>query len=162
MTIESFIPKNKYLICIDINGCKDKKSNLKPFKNMKKQLSTMQEKADIAIVSNDDFNKSYEECKSLGITDFISVICNDSKIKVNGLTKRYPKDNVIIVGSNNIDLEIAKANNLYFYPIINGEEGNSWKKINSYLNLFFTKQMDYCQLRLIDEFEQKLKLKGSY
>lgn len=162
MTLESFTPKNKYLICIDINGCKEKRSNLKLFKNVKKQLSTMQKKADIAIVSNNDFNKSYEELKSLGIADYISVICNDANMKVNRLTKRYPKDNVIIVGACNNDLEIASLNNLYFYPIIHGQEENSWKKINSYLNLFYTKQMDYCQVKLIDEFEQQLKLKGSF
>mgnify|MGYP001038697275 CR=1 FL=1 len=56
-----------------------------------------------------------------------------------------------------MDLDAAKSNRIYFYPILAGSEDKSWKKINSYLDLFYTSQLDYCQEKIIDSFKDNLR-----
>ena len=61
-----------------------------------------------------------------------------------------------MVGDSPGDLNAARKNGVYFYPILVNKETESWKKINSYLDLFYSNQLDYCQQKLIEQFENNL------
>lgn len=131
------------------------------FKNVKEQIAKMSENADIAVVSSANYDAVFNEWNRLGLMDYVSVFCTQNegtKEKcLEKLSKRYSQGNVIMVGDGPGDLDAAKTNRIYFYPILAGSEDKSWKKINSYLDLFYTFQLDYCQEKLIDSFKANLR-----
>lgn len=136
-------------------------SSINLFKNVKDQIKRMTDNSDIAVVSSANYDAVYNEWKRLGLMDYVSVFCTQNegtKEKcLERLSKRYPQGNVIMVGDGPGDLDAAKSNRIYFYPILAGSEDKSWKKINSYLDLFYTSQLDYCQEKIIDSFKDNLR-----
>lgn len=131
------------------------------FKYAKEQIEKMYNNADIAVVSSANYDAVYNEWNRFGLMDYVSVFCTQNegtKEKcLERLSKRYPQGNIIMVGDGPGDLEAAKSNRVYFYPILAGIEVKSWKKINSYLDLFYTHQLEYCQEKLIEAFKDNLK-----
>ncbi len=130
------------------------------FPYVKGQLNKIALKADVAVVSSANYEAITEEWNRLGLSNFVAVCCtqNDGSKEecLEKLAKNYKTSNVIMIGDSPGDLEAARKNGIYFYPILVNKEDDSWKRINSYLDLFFSNQLDYCQQRLIDQFESNL------
>lgn len=134
--------------------------NVIEFPYVKEQLKKISLKADIAVVSSANYEAVTEEWNRLGLSEFVEVCCtqNDGSKEdcISKLSKGYELFNVIMVGDSPGDLNAARKNGVYFYPILVNKETESWKKINSYLDLFYSNQLDYCQQKLIEQFENNL------
>lgn len=132
-------------------------SNVIEFPYVREQLRKMAQKADIAVVSSANYEAINTEWNRLGLSDYVDVCCTQedgSKAKcIEKLIKGYKLSNVIMVGDSLGDLGASRKNGIYFYPIEVNKEKESWKKIDSYLDLFYNNQMDHCQHRLIQQFE---------
>ena len=137
------------------------KENVRLFKYVKERIEEMYLKADICVVSSANEEAVLNEWNRLGLSQYISVFCtqnNGTKEKcLEILSKHYYKENVLMIGDGPGDLEAAKNNHIYFYPILANYENKSWKDLNSYLDLFFTNEFKYCHYKLIDKFEENLK-----
>lgn len=104
-----------------------------PFPLAKEALQLSSSFADIAMVSSANRQSVIDEWNSNGLIDYVDVILtqNDgSKADCIGklINKGYEKERVIMCGDAVNDLNAAKANLIFFYPIIAGEESKSWQE----------------------------------
>jgi phosphoglycolate phosphatase-like HAD superfamily hydrolase len=104
-----------------------------PFPLAKEALQLSSSFADIAMVSSANRQSVIDEWASNGLIDYVDVILtqNDgSKADCIGklINKGYEKERVIMCGDAVNDLNAAKANLIFFYPIIAGEESKSWQE----------------------------------
>ena len=133
----------------------------KAFDGVLETLSTIYEKADIAIVSSANITAIEEEWIASGLLKYVSVILsqNDgskSECIKKLLTHGYLPENVLMLGDALGDLEAATNNNVSFYPIIPGKENESFSnlKIKSFDD-FINKKLDDSH---IQNFKNKLGL----
>lgn len=136
-------------------NCKD----IQPFKYVKDALGKGIEFATIGVISSATREGLETDWKGGGIAQFASVILG----KENGSKKeqlkgyadgKYSKHRILMIGDAIGDLEAAKSIDALFYPIIAGDEVNSWKKLfEESLDVFYSEkyQGDY-EKSLIDEF----------
>lgn len=105
-----------------------------PFEGVETGLAALSKEADIAIVSSANAEAVAEEWKRHGLSQHVKLLLGQdagSKAKCISdlLSYNYPQKQVIMVGDAPGDLDAARKNNIYFYPIIVGREGWSWKRL---------------------------------
>lgn len=137
----------------------------RPFENVKEGLASAHEYADIAIVSSANTNAVAHEWSKHGLSQFVEVLCGQeagsksyciSALKESG---KYPIEKVLMIGDAPGDLQAAKDNGVFFYPIIPGKESESWirfkeEALESFLS---EKYKGEYQEMLINEYEDSLK-----
>ena len=64
----------------------------------------------------------------------------------------YDKKNVLMVGDAPGDMEAAKANGVFFFPILVGKEKESWKELGEAFKRFMASEFD-------EEFGKELENK---
>jgi phosphoglycolate phosphatase-like HAD superfamily hydrolase len=133
-----------------------------PFPGVREALEVIGERADIVIVSQTPIEALEREWQEHGIYEYPALICGQemgTKSQHIATTSRhYPKDHVLMVGDAPGDLKAAKDNGVLFYPVIPGEEEESWERFNEEaLARFFsgTYAGDY-ERGLIAQFEAAL------
>lgn len=106
-----------------------------PFEHVADGLATVQELADIAIVSSANGAAVDEEWTKHGLDAHVNVLCGQeagSKAHCIGVLRsagNYPEDRVLMIGDAPGDLAAAESNGVLFYPIIPGDEAASWKRL---------------------------------
>ena len=103
----------------------------KPFDGVKESLSYAHEFADVAIVSSANLQAVLEEWELYGLLEHVDVIMAQdvgSKAFCIGemLKKGYKKENVFMTGDAPGDLDAAKKNGVFYFPILVRREKESW------------------------------------
>ena len=126
-------------------------------------LERFQSQADIVVVSSTPHDAIVREWKEHDIEKYTSAIAGqemgNKRTQLQVTTKnRYSKDHVLMIGDAPGDLKSAHAVGARFYPIIPGQEYESWKKLDSeivelFLNGKYTTRLE---TQLIEEFNTNL------
>ena len=103
-----------------------------PFDGVKAALAAAYAAADVAVVSSANREAVESEWARCGLADTVSTVCCQelgSKTRCISalLEKGYRPDNVLMVGDAPGDLEAARQNGVFFYPILTRREAESWK-----------------------------------
>lgn len=102
-----------------------------PFEGVKEALAFAHEKADVAIVSSANLGAVLEEWERFGLlehTDIVLAQDAGSKAYCIGelLKAGYDKEHVLMCGDAPGDLDAAKQNGVFYYPILVRHERESW------------------------------------
>lgn len=135
----------------------------KPFPNVKCVMDEMSKKADLAAVSSANGEAVEAEWKKHHLKDACKVLLTQeagSKAYCIGeLVKMgYEAKHVLMVGDAPGDRDAAVKNGVWYYPILVGKEGESWKHL---LDEAFPKLLngtfdETYQRALVEEFEKNL------
>ncbi len=107
-----------------------------PLPGVKEAFAQIAEFADIVIVSATPHEALIREWGSQGLLEHISVVAGQelgSKKECirKAMKDKYAPEKVLMVGDAPGDHQAAKANGVLFYPIIPGQEVESWKLLRS-------------------------------
>lgn len=102
-----------------------------PFEGVKEALAFAHGKADVAIVSSANLGAVLEEWERFGLlehTDIVLAQDAGSKAYCIGelLKAGYDKEHVLMCGDAPGDLDAAKQNGVFYYPILVRHEKESW------------------------------------
>ncbi|MCI8483413.1 MAG: HAD family hydrolase [Lachnospiraceae bacterium] len=105
----------------------------KPFPGVKEALKKVYQKADIVIVSSANRDAVLEEWKKHDLLEYTDlVLTQDSGSKAFCLSHLaecgYPSGHVLMCGDAAGDLEASEEAGVFFYPILVGQEAESWKE----------------------------------
>lgn len=108
----------------------------KPFEGVLEGLKYAHSVADIAIVSSANLQAVEEEWALYGLLDQVDILLaqnvgSKAFCIAELLKKGYDKDRVLMTGDAPGDLDAAKANGVYYYPILVRREGESWAEFRS-------------------------------
>lgn len=114
---------------------------LKPFEGVDAYLKTFYESCDIAIVSSASPAALKDEWGRYGLIDYVDImLAQDAGTKESIiqrlLEKGYQKDKVLMIGDAPGDMKAADKNRVSFYPILVGQEVESWKKFPAAMERF--------------------------
>lgn len=103
----------------------------KPFAGVLEGLKYAHSVADIAIVSSANFQAVEEEWALYGLLDHVDILmAQDVGSKTfciaELLKKGYAKDKVLMTGDAPGDLDAARSNGVFYYPILVRREAESW------------------------------------
>jgi phosphoglycolate phosphatase-like HAD superfamily hydrolase len=106
-----------------------------PFPHVRESIENIRRQADVMVVSATPGEALLREWREHGIDHLADMICGQelgSKTEhiQFAAAGRYPKDNMLMVGDAPGDLKAARANHACFYPIIPGDEAQSWKRLH--------------------------------
>jgi phosphoglycolate phosphatase-like HAD superfamily hydrolase len=104
-----------------------------PFPFVRESLDSMQEKADVMVVSATPGEALLREWEEHGLRPLVSLIAGQemgSKREHLALAAvgRYEAAKILMVGDAPGDLEAARANGVLFYPVDPGAEDQSWQR----------------------------------
>ena len=105
----------------------------KPFEGVKEALEYAHQFVDIAIVSSANYEAVMEEWELYGLLEHVDVVMAQnvgSKAFCIGemLKKGYDKEKVLMTGDAPGDLDAAKKNDVFYYPILVRKEKQSWEE----------------------------------
>ncbi|MCM1134166.1 MAG: HAD hydrolase-like protein [Clostridium sp.] len=117
-----------------INGLDD--SEKLPFEGVKDGLAFAHDKVDVAIVSSANLDAVMEEWERYGLlphTDIVLAQDAGSKAFCIGelLKAGYDTDHVLMCGDAPGDLDAAKKNGVFYYPILVRHEKESWEEFQT-------------------------------
>lgn len=103
-----------------------------PFSNARKAISMASEKADLVVVSQTPSEAIIREWTENDLTGYIMAIAGQehgtkSEHLQMAAIGRYNKDKIILIGDAMGDLDAALSNGIHFFPIIPGNEDESWE-----------------------------------
>lgn len=104
-----------------------------PFPGVRNALKRAHQSADVAVVSSANRDAVMDEWEMHGLlehTDLVLAQDSGSKAFCIGALIRcgYEKENVLMCGDAPGDLEAAKKNGVYYYPILVRHETESWNE----------------------------------
>lgn len=114
--------------------------NKLPFALVKDALTYAHKFADVAIVSSANLDAVLEEWEKHRLLEHVDIVLSQNVGSkafciAELLKKGYDKANVVMCGDAPGDLQSAKTNGVYFYPILVKDEKASWQEfINLGLN----------------------------
>lgn len=105
----------------------------KPFDGVLEGLEYAHSVADIAIVSSANLQAVEEEWELYGLLGHVDILLaqnvgSKAFCIAELLKKGYDKDKVLMTGDAPGDLDAAKSNGVYYYPILVRHEGESWRE----------------------------------
>lgn len=103
-----------------------------PFPHLRESLEKLQSVADVIVVSATPGEALVREWQEHDIAKFVQIICGQEMGSKKehlkfGADEKYPADHILMIGDAPGDMAAAKANHALFYPIMPGDEANSWK-----------------------------------
>lgn len=104
-----------------------------PFEGVKEALAYAHETADVAIVSSANLDAVLEEWERFGLIPYTDIVlAQDAGSKafcIGELLKAgYEKNNVVMCGDAPGDLDAARNNGVFYYPILVRKEKESWTR----------------------------------
>jgi phosphoglycolate phosphatase-like HAD superfamily hydrolase len=133
----------------------DMVSGIPPFPYVRESLEKLESVADMMVVSATPGEALNKEWSENGIDQFVREIAGQemgSKKEHLELAAvgKYGPDHILMIGDAPGDMKAAKANNALFYPIMPGEEDESWQR-------FYEEAADmFMQGNYAGEYEEKL------
>ncbi|MCS4486568.1 HAD family hydrolase [Staphylococcus americanisciuri] len=133
-----------------------------PFPHVHSALNNANQFADIAIVSSANLSAVDSEWTAHGLTQYVTgMFAQEAGTKehcINTLKAHYDNGCVLMIGDAKGDLDAAKHNDVYFYPILAGHEGTSWQAFNeTYAHHFQQQTFSNIQQQLIEQFYSNFK-----
>lgn len=114
------------------------------FQYARETMDFLHQAADIAIVSSANKEAVWEEWTRLDCLPYVHIVCGqDAGTKshcIHELKQYYEQDHVLMIGDALSDLQAAKENEVYFYPILAGKEAASWLKLKQEAGTRFLSQ----------------------
>ena len=106
-----------------------------PLPYVRESLEKIAPKADVVVVSSTPVEALRREWVEHDIAKYAAVIAGQEqgtkaehlKVATEG---RYAKDHVLMIGDAPGDMQAARANDVLFYPILPGNEVESWKRFH--------------------------------
>ena len=136
---------------------------LKPFPWVKESLEKVKEKADSIVVSQTPVEALEREWEENEIDSYVRIIAGQeygTKTEHLALAAKgkYPDDRILMIGDAPGDFNAAKKNSVLFFPIIPGQEEDSWKQFydeaaDKFLNGSYAGSYEN---ELINEFNKSL------
>jgi HAD superfamily hydrolase (TIGR01549 family) len=134
-----------------------------PFPKALEAIQMINSKADLVIISQTPVKAIRREWEENNMMNFVMAVAGqehgtkDRHIEI-AAKGRYPDKNILMIGDAVSDLSAAAKNNILFFPIVPGEENNSWEK---FINEGFEKFIDGrfagpYEDSLISEFKRSL------
>lgn len=107
-----------------------------PFPGAKEALSQAGKWADVALISSANKQAVIEEWLENGLLDYPDVVMTQNDGSKSDCIRRliksgYDKDKALMCGDSLGDLEAAKQNEIYFFPIIACEEVECWNRFTT-------------------------------
>lgn len=104
-----------------------------PFEGVKEALAFAHKKVDVAIVSSANLDAVLEEWERFGLLEHTDIVlAQDAGSKafcIGELLKAgYEKEHVLMCGDAPGDMDAAKQNGVFYYPILVRHEKESWKE----------------------------------
>lgn len=114
------------------------------FQYARETMDFLHREADIAIVSSANKEAVLEEWTRLDCLPYVHIVCGqDAGTKshcIHELKQYYEVDHVLMIGDALSDLQAAKENDVYFYPILAGTEAVSWLRLKQEAGTRFLSQ----------------------
>jgi len=134
-----------------------------PFPYVRDSLQAMQDRADMLVVSATPTAALNQEWREHDLAQYVAVIAGQEmgkKAQHLSLASggRYEPSRILMIGDAPGDMQAARANDALFYPIMPGEEEQSWQRFyDEAMARFFagTYAGDY-EAALIAEFDAHL------
>jgi phosphoglycolate phosphatase-like HAD superfamily hydrolase len=132
-----------------------------PFPRVRESLDRLFPRADLVVCSATPGEALTREWEEHGLADRISRICGQevgTKKEILAICSQYAPGRSLMIGDAPGDLAAARAQSVLFYPIIPGQEEESWRRFHDEAMHRFlegTYRGDY-ETRLIAEFEASL------
>ncbi len=130
----------------------------KPFEGVKECLAYAYGKLDIAVISSANMGAIVEEwshydmLKYLGVMTAQEIGTKEECIR-QMMQKGYDRVHVLMVGDAFPDVDAAKANGVYFYPILADQEKECWAQLQEvYLGEFLAGNFHKHQEELLQGF----------
>jgi len=156
--------KTAYQWSLDVNEAVKKIiRGVPPFPFFNESLESMNQKADVIVVSQTPTESLVREWAELGIDKKVRFIAGQelgtkSEHLEFAAKGKYPIDKILMIGDAPGDLTAAYSVGVLFYPIVPGNEDESWKRFyNEALERFFALSFKGAyQDSLIAEFNKSL------
>jgi phosphoglycolate phosphatase-like HAD superfamily hydrolase len=134
-----------------------------PFPGVRESLSAAAGKADVCVVSATPDEALQREWREHGIDEHVGMICgqemgNKAEHLRHTTDGRYEAQNCLMIGDALGDMRAARDNGMLFYPILPGDEAESWRRFHEEaMEVFFRGEYagPYEQAR-IEAFEARL------
>ncbi len=130
----------------------------KPFEGVRECLQYAFDKVDISVISSANIGAITEEWSHFDMLKYVGAMTSQ-EIGTKGqciaqmLLKGYSTENVLMIGDAFSDLEAAKDNGVFFYPILAEQEKKCWKDLMEfYLKQFYLGNYREYQDKLIEKF----------
>jgi phosphoglycolate phosphatase-like HAD superfamily hydrolase len=140
-----------------------------PFPLVRECLQKLYHRADIIVVSGTPAEALIREWQENDIDQYVAIIAGQElgskKEHLQFTTKdKYEAGMALMIGDAPGDLKAAMANNLLFYPIIPGQEEQSWEIFHhEIIDLFLTgKYSKEMEEKFIDQFQASLPEKPNW
>ena len=130
----------------------------KPFEGVKECLASTFGTLDISVISSANMSSIVEEWNHYDMLKYLDVMTSQ-EIGTKGeciakmMEKGYDAEHVLMIGDAYPDADAAKANGVYFYPIIADHETECWNELqNFYLAEFQAGNFKDHQDKLLQKF----------
>ncbi|AGQ38799.1 HAD family hydrolase [Mannheimia haemolytica] len=115
-------------------GIKTLHTQDRPFRLVKRSLAIIKEFADIAVVSSANNEAIIDEWTRHGLLPFVDLVYGqDEGTKTHCLNQLsqygYQPNHILMVGDSPGDLNSANEAGVNFFPILCGDEDNSWNQL---------------------------------
>jgi len=132
-----------------------------PFPFVRESLERLAQHADILVVSATPHEALQREWEEHDLAKFTLAICGQeigTKKEVLGAAAKYPPSHTLMVGDAPGDYHAAQANGALFFPIVPGNEEQSWRRLyEEGIKRFLSGKFDSrYQAELLAEFEHRL------
>jgi phosphoglycolate phosphatase-like HAD superfamily hydrolase len=106
-----------------------------PFPGVRRSLEILDGQVDMIVVSQTPVEALEREWQEHGLDGFVSFIAGQEAGRKSehieyGTRGRYDRSRILMVGDAPGDLKAAQANGALFYPVIPGEEEDSWRRFH--------------------------------
>jgi phosphoglycolate phosphatase-like HAD superfamily hydrolase len=106
--------------------------HIPPFPHAKKSIERVSSLADILVVSQTPLEALEHEWHANDLKKYVRFIAaqehgTKSEHIAIAARSKYPDEKILMIGDARGDMEAARRNGVLFYPIIPGNEDNSWK-----------------------------------
>ena len=134
----------------------------RPFAGVAQGLKAAAEFADIAVVSSANYEAVRQEWELYGLARHVNVLlAQDAGTKEHCIAELmkhgYRKDHTLMVGDAPGDLDAARGNGIYFYPILVRHEDESWKEFGEKgLRCFFDGAYAAYEAQKLGQFKNNL------
>jgi phosphoglycolate phosphatase-like HAD superfamily hydrolase len=136
----------------------------KPFEGVAAGLKVVHTYGDVAVVSSANRDAVEQEWERCGLLEHVDILlCQDAGSKAHCIKelrkKGYAPNHIIMVGDAPGDLDAAKKNGIYFYPILVRKEEKSWSSIHVAIESLIKGEYDNISEKLEQSFIENLKEK---
>lgn len=107
---------------------------VQPFEGVRENLAKIHETCDVAIVSSANYEAVREEWTRFGLMEHVDIVLAQNAGSKKScieklLTFGYDKERVMMTGDAPGDMDAAKGNGVFYYPILVRHEAESWAQI---------------------------------